>query len=157
MFAKKLTSMAYTPETLRSAHVVFENEKPFCEESQKVDPKLNLDSPLSYRRKQTRRNSVEFNIVHIRSYPVEIGDHPLCSEGCPITIQWKHSREDHFDIDEFKATRRRSPSLEALRITGKQRKNCSRAIFQNGTFSESKETCTWNDADREELKSLITS
>lgn len=45
---------------------------------------------------------VQFTTVEVRSYNVTIGDHPCCTVGCPITLDWDYTIINHdVPIDEY--------------------------------------------------------
>mmetsp|Transcript_14263 Transcript_14263/g.23619 ORF Transcript_14263/g.23619 Transcript_14263/m.23619 type:complete len:183 (-) Transcript_14263:173-721(-) len=37
-----------------------------------------------------------FSTVEVREYSLTIGDHPLCRDGLPITLDWKYNEESTF-------------------------------------------------------------
>lgn len=46
---------------------------------------------------------VQFSTIEIRSYNVTIGDHPCCTVGCPITLDWDYNiyHTNDLSIDEY--------------------------------------------------------
>lgn len=47
------------------------------------------------------------HVVEVREYAVTIGDHPLCMDGLPLTLDWEHAEESFvLDIDECSQERR---------------------------------------------------
>ena len=83
-------------------------------------PSLDLDSsssssisPPSTRNAQRRRSSVQFGSLTIRSYEVQLGDNPSCSNGAPVSIGWRYNELNPIGIDayeEWMKDKRRSRS-----------------------------------------------
>ena len=44
---------------------------------------------------------VQFANIEVRSYSITIGDHPCCTIGCPITLDWEYKTEDTVSIQEY--------------------------------------------------------
>jgi hypothetical protein len=44
---------------------------------------------------------VQFANVEIRSYAITIGDHPCCTIGCPITLDWDYTKEDTVSLHDY--------------------------------------------------------
>lgn len=44
---------------------------------------------------------VQFTNVEIRSYTITIGDHPCCTIGCPITLDWEFTIEDTVSLNDY--------------------------------------------------------
>jgi len=45
--------------------------------------------------------AVSFETVQIRQYDMELGDHPSCSIGAPVTLSWHYHDEQIHDIDIY--------------------------------------------------------
>lgn len=70
-------------------------------------------SPPSTRNAQRRRSSVQFGSLTIRSYEVQLGDNPSCSNGAPVSIGWRYNELNPIGIDtyeEWMKDKRRSRS-----------------------------------------------
>mmetsp|Transcript_14023 Transcript_14023/g.17665 ORF Transcript_14023/g.17665 Transcript_14023/m.17665 type:complete len:244 (+) Transcript_14023:123-854(+) len=52
------------------------------------------------------RRCVKMGEIEIRTYPVILGDHPECSAGPPVTIDWDYSRRQILNLDEYESSRR---------------------------------------------------
>jgi hypothetical protein len=48
---------------------------------------------------------VSFTNVEIRSYTLTIGDHPCCTIGCPITLDWEYMTDDVTTVDQYETQR----------------------------------------------------
>lgn len=44
----------------------------------------------------TPSKQVSFSTVEVREYCLTVGDHPLCRDGMPITLDWKYNEETTF-------------------------------------------------------------
>jgi len=55
--------------------------------------------------------SVSFSHISVRNYPIILGDHPVCSNGPPVTMGWRFRAETPVDVDEYESNRpeRRKP------------------------------------------------
>lgn len=59
-------------------------------------------------------NRVRFSNVHIREYPICIGDNPSSTGGPPISIGWEFDSEKELSIDENEQKRKRNMNELAL-------------------------------------------
>lgn len=77
---------------------------------------------------------MSFANLDIRSYRLEIGDHPFCEVGCPLTLGWE-VREELRDIplDAYEANRCPRKAKSALRTTCEERR---RRLIEDG-YTES--------------------
>jgi hypothetical protein len=66
---------------------------------------------------------VHFSSIEIRSYIVTIGDHPCCTIGCPITLDWDYIMDDTISIDEYELQKCQLhiPARTDLRISPQDR------------------------------------
>ena len=71
--------------------------------------------------KSQHKKSVSFADLDIRSYSVTIGDHPCCTSGCPLTLDWDYQESDHMSIDQYEATRTPRRQMSDLRTTSEHR------------------------------------
>mmetsp|Transcript_23993 Transcript_23993/g.51935 ORF Transcript_23993/g.51935 Transcript_23993/m.51935 type:complete len:418 (+) Transcript_23993:1563-2816(+) len=69
------------------------------------------------RTETTRVHSIQYGNVEIREYSNTLGDHPACSEGPPISLDWAFcSRPFEMSIDEYEACRAPRKSWPELSI-----------------------------------------
>jgi len=47
---------------------------------------------------------VSFGTVSVRTYPQILGDHPCCTSGCPVTLDWHFLDEQETTVDNFENT-----------------------------------------------------
>ena len=52
---------------------------------------------------QRRRSSVQFGSLTIRNYEVQLGDHPSCSNGVPVSIGWRYNELNPICIEKYEA------------------------------------------------------
>ena len=52
-----------------------------------------------------RPRVVGFGNVQVRHYNIVIGDHPLCTEGLPLSLGWNYTSDDDLTLDEYEAQR----------------------------------------------------
>ena len=50
---------------------------------------------------QKLHRRVRFSTIHVQEYALTVGDHPICRDGLAISLDWSHSKEQVFDIDDF--------------------------------------------------------
>jgi len=48
---------------------------------------------------------VSFDTVHVRNYFMTAGDHPECSYGCPVQLDWDYVEQLDTNIDDFEKSR----------------------------------------------------
>ena len=58
-----------------------------------------------------RRRQVHFGVVLVREHSLTIGDHPMCTDPLPLTLDWMHTGEKRYDINLYEATRTRGCSI----------------------------------------------
>lgn len=59
------------------------------------------------------RRTVSFKNVEVREYSITVGDHPLCYDGLPLTLDWEHS--ETVEIRDVSTSRERSGNYRAPR------------------------------------------
>jgi hypothetical protein len=61
------------------------------------EPIEDLDIPAV----SNMKKSVSFNCLHIREYPVILGDHPSTSSGLPVTLDWNSIHSYDIPVDQY--------------------------------------------------------
>ena len=56
------------------------------------------------------KKRVSFAALHIRNHSVILGDHPCCTMGLPVTLDWTVESEISVDLEAYEATRERRRS-----------------------------------------------
>ena len=51
----------------------------------------------------TKHKEVRFGTVLVRDYEIILGDHPCCSFGPPLTIDWDYQEGEPLDVDSYEA------------------------------------------------------
>ena len=59
---------------------------------------------------------VHFSMVYVREYAVVVGDHPVCSDYLPLTLDWQHTNEKAHDVDDYESMRLLNGRSERGRI-----------------------------------------
>eukprot|EP00533_Pseudo-nitzschia_delicatissima_P008598 CAMPEP_0116090872 /NCGR_PEP_ID=MMETSP0327-20121206/7201_1 /TAXON_ID=44447 /ORGANISM="Pseudo-nitzschia delicatissima, Strain B596" /LENGTH=354 /DNA_ID=CAMNT_0003582181 /DNA_START=488 /DNA_END=1552 /DNA_ORIENTATION=+ len=49
----------------------------------------------------SHKSVVSFGNCEVRTYTQVLGDHPCCSEGCPIQLGWSYTREESIKVDDY--------------------------------------------------------
>lgn len=55
---------------------------------------------------------VRFDNARVRLHAMTLGDHPMCCDSLPLSLDWVHSEEIVYDIDDYEAMRRFSGRRE---------------------------------------------
>jgi len=66
---------------------------------------------------------VTFQAVKIREYNRTIGDNPSCMVGVPISLDWSHSNESKFPLDDYEKLKGMKRSKSMMRIPSKIRES----------------------------------
>lgn len=76
------------------------------EEPESLDD-CNAPSPIPLGRVVKR---VSFDRLHVREYPVILGDHPATTSGLPVTLDWNVSNSYQVEVNKYeqRSTRRRA-------------------------------------------------
>ena len=64
-------------------------------------------APISKRRSRNSaaKKSVRFDTLEIIQFPCILGDHPSCSSGAPLTLDWKPQEQSVVKVDFYEFTR----------------------------------------------------
>ncbi|CAB9501443.1 affinity nitrate transporter 2 [Seminavis robusta] len=55
-----------------------------------------------------KKRVVHFESVQVREYNITIGDHPFCSKGAPITLDWEFSEGATLPLELYESSKKRS-------------------------------------------------
>jgi hypothetical protein len=105
-------------------------------------------------REGSKKRSVSFTSVSIRSYEQTMGDNPSVSYGPPISLDWDYEQHDALDIDEFESERvfvRRS--MRQLAMNYYRRKAL---LTRDYGFTEEELMKAKKDADKTKMKRFVT-
>mmetsp|Transcript_7343 Transcript_7343/g.21346 ORF Transcript_7343/g.21346 Transcript_7343/m.21346 type:complete len:271 (+) Transcript_7343:228-1040(+) len=67
--------------------------------SQHHDPNHDPESDHPHH----HHHSVSFGNCEIRTYLQVLGDHPCCTEGCPIQLGWSYTEEKSVKVDDYES------------------------------------------------------
>lgn len=57
-------------------------------------------------KEQTKmKRNISFSTLEVRQYDLTLGDNPGCSEGPPVSLDWKYEQSDVLDIEEYESIR----------------------------------------------------
>lgn len=77
---------------------------------------------------------VKFAKVQVRTYSITIGDHPCCTLGCPVTLDWEYTSDDATTVDQYETQRcERRRNRNELRTSPEER---TELLLQNQQLSE---------------------
>ena len=88
---------------------------------EKYQETRDTENEARHEQKGHHKKTVSFTSLDIRSYSVTVGDHPLCSEGYPLTLDWEYTEASPLSIDQYEAERSPRRSLSDLRTTSEER------------------------------------
>lgn len=66
---------------------------------------------------------VSFTSLEIREYPVVPGDHPQCSSGCPVSLDWNYQHASEHSVDQYEALRSTRRPRDQLRLSVQERES----------------------------------
>jgi hypothetical protein len=69
---------------------------------------------------------VSFDSISIRNYSMELGNHPNCQVGAPVTLSWNYEEEDTQDIDVYEFERKPRRTTRHLILNYYRRKDILR-------------------------------
>jgi hypothetical protein len=64
---------------------------------------------------------VVFANVEVREYAVTVGDHPCCTMGCPLTLDWDYSVARSTSVEDYESQRGPRRSRDELKTTAPER------------------------------------
>ncbi|KAL3924405.1 MAG: hypothetical protein SGILL_001066 [Bacillariaceae sp.] len=59
----------------------------------------------------TQRRHVRFSRAKVREYAITVGDHPICQDGLALSLDWIHTSEKVYSIDDYEFHLRRRSNL----------------------------------------------
>mmetsp|Transcript_37348 Transcript_37348/g.54606 ORF Transcript_37348/g.54606 Transcript_37348/m.54606 type:complete len:333 (+) Transcript_37348:322-1320(+) len=70
-----------------------------------------------------KKNRIDFKDVVIREYSITLGDHPNCSIGPPISLDWEFEEFHPLALDEYESVRGRRRNLRQMLLNYYHRKH----------------------------------
>lgn len=69
------------------------------------------------------KKRVCFHNIHVRDYDQTIGDHPSCSYGTPVSLDWNYQENEALNIDLYEGNRLTRRSMRDMHLNYYQRKH----------------------------------
>lgn len=113
-----------------------------------------IEDPGVVRKRKKLRRQVTFHSVTIREYPMTIGDHPNCSFGPPVTLDWDYDEYESIDLNKFESHRPRRRNLREMMLNYYRRKNM---LLHWGGHSEEELEAATKRASRVKKQRSVTS
>lgn len=66
---------------------------------------------------------VSFATISVREYKQELGDHPCCSGGPPVSLGWEYTESPKVQVEEYEAERPRRRTRGSLRLSFETRRD----------------------------------
>jgi hypothetical protein len=82
---------------------------------------LDTDSDADFSTELRSAKHVGFANVHVREYAVTVGDHPCCSMGYPLTLDWQYDEAQTTSVDRYEAQRAPHRTRDQMRTTAAHR------------------------------------
>jgi len=76
-----------------------------CSSSSSSTAEVEVLTGSATKSRSRTSKSVRFDVCAVRSYNQILGDHPLCSVGCPIALGWKVMKEESFSVEDYERIR----------------------------------------------------
>jgi len=125
-------------------------EEKCCEKGILHEEATIPDSQESAKPKPTRK--VQFGTVLVRDYDMILGEHPCCSYGPPITIDWDYLEYKPIEVDEYEFHHGERRGLREMMLNYYARKE----ILSNAGFTEIDIKQVTKKVNREKLNRSIT-
>lgn len=75
---------------------------------------------------KSKVKNVAFDTVSVRVYDQCLGDHPCCSDGLPLSLDWTYRQNPSVDIDTYETTKQEQKQIsyfkKSARLTCQERK-----------------------------------
>lgn len=95
---------------------------------------------------------VHFGDVVVRDYDMTLGDHPSCSYGPPVTLDWHYLEYEPLDINEYEFHRPPRKNMREMNLNYYQR----RRILHRAGFTDVDFLVTRKEVNRSKLNRSIT-
>jgi hypothetical protein len=97
-----------------------------CPDVKRLEEAGSFKSKIMWKKSSNRRprKSIGFSSVEIREYAVTVGDHPDCSKGHAVTLDWTYEEYEAVDLDDYEKGRRDCKrNLRQLMMNSKKRRH----------------------------------
>uniref|UniRef100_A0A7S3P1A5 Uncharacterized protein n=1 Tax=Amphora coffeiformis TaxID=265554 RepID=A0A7S3P1A5_9STRA len=107
---------------------------------------LETNSTVSKPTKSThtlKRNNVSFTDIEIRDYNMTLGDHPSCSYGTPVSLDWEYTQSQPINLDNYERHRPERRARQQLHMDSFRRQEIARqAGFSRGDIRKTHKNVT---------------
>jgi len=132
LFNRELLQAKVGPLTASEAYVEKDSNEAKDLDYDVASAPVRIDKPSTPTTK-----SVSFGVAEVRSYSITIGDHPLCTSGFPLTLDWDYTSEVQIPVDSFEASRGVRRRKEELILCAEERNeilsHCSEGDVRRGS------------------------
>lgn len=108
------------------------------------EPQHLLSQSSEDKPRNKAQKSVSFGQLCVRYHPMIPGDHPECTEGVPLTIDWDHVDEFHIPVEEYESIREPRKPNKGFRLTGARR----RRMMGEAGFNILQIRAAWEECNR---------
>jgi hypothetical protein len=106
-------------DTVKGSHLISNEDL-----LHKIQRRSSLKSPNSSSDSSSfKPREVSFDSISIRNYSIELGNHPNCQVGAPVTLSWDYEEQDTQDIDVYEFERKPRRTTRHLILNYYQRKD----------------------------------
>ena len=102
------------------------------------------------------KRSVQFSTIEVRDYDMILGDHPCCSYGPPITIDWDYLEYEPIDVNEYELHHPPRRALREMSMNYYTRKRMlANAGYRDDDFKLSKREMSKTKINRSITRQLV--
>jgi len=102
------------------------------------------------------KRSVQFSTIEVRDYDMILGDHPCCSYGPPITIDWDYLEYEPIDVNEYELHHPPRRALREMSMNYYTRKRMlANAGYRDEDFKLSKREMSKTKINRSITRQLV--
>lgn len=102
------------------------------------------------------KRSVQFSTIEVRDYDMILGDHPCCSYGPPITIDWDYLEYEPIDVNEYELHHPPRRALREMSMNYYTRKRMlANAGYRDDDFKLSKREISKTKINRSITRQLV--
>ena len=102
------------------------------------------------------KRSVQFSTIEVRDYDMILGDHPCCSYGPPMTIDWDYLEYEPIDVNEYELHHPPRRALREMSMNYYTRKRMlANAGYRDDDFKLSKREMSKTKINRSITRQLV--
>jgi len=108
------------------------------------------------KKEKPAKRSVQFSTIEVRDYDMILGDHPCCSYGPPITIDWDYLEYEPIDVNEYELHHPPRRALREMSMNYYTRKRMlANAGYRDEDFKLSKREMSKTKINRSITRQLV--